>query len=164
MDCPREISGMSDHAHDDHEFHSHFKLYLTVFAALCGFTIISIVADLVHIPNRAALVGIVLAVAVCKALCVMLIFMHLKFERAWKYLLLAPTVILACTIPFALAPDIGFHYYTPTDPQIAEHEANEAAKKALAADGHAADGHGASEHGGGDQGGGGHAPKKETHH
>ena len=158
MECPREISGMSDHAHDDHEFHSHFKLYLTIFGALCGFTVISIVADLVHIPNRAALVGIVLAVAVCKALCVMLIFMHLKFERAWKYLLLAPTVILACTIPFALAPDVGFHYYTPTDPQIIEYEAREAARKA-----NAADGHGGGEHGG-EHGGSEHAPPKETHH
>ncbi len=154
---------MSDHAHDDHEFHSHFKLYLGIFAGLCGFTILSILADVVTIPYKAK-VGVVLAVATCKALCVMLIFMHLKFERAWKYLLLAPTIILACTIPFALAPDVGFHYYTPTDPQIAEHEANEAAKKAGAAGGHAADGHGGSDHGGGDHGGDGHAPKKETHH
>jgi caa(3)-type oxidase subunit IV len=139
---------MSDHAHDDHEFHSHFKIYFGIFLALCGFTAISVVADWVHIPNRAALVGIVLAVAVCKALCVMLVFMHLKFERAWKYLLLAPTVILACTIPFALAPDIMWHYYTPTDPQIAEYEAREAAKAEGAAGGH----------------GGGHAPQNAAHH
>lgn len=112
---------MSDHDHDS-EFHSHGKLYFSIFLALCGFTIISIAADLVHIPNRAALVGIVLAVAVCKALCVMLIFMHLKFERAWKYMLLAPTLILACTIPFALAPDVGFHYYTVDVPQLYEYE------------------------------------------
>ncbi len=118
-----------------------------IFAALCVFTLISIVADVIHIPNRALLVGIVLAVAVCKALCVLLIFMHLKFERAWKYLLLAPTLILACTIPFALTPDIGLHYYTPTAPQIYEYEAQQAA-------------------GGGHGGGHGdtHAPEKETHH
>lgn len=121
---------MSDHDHGgvhEHEHHSHGQLYFTVFAALCGFTLISIAADLVHIPNRALLVGIVLSVAVCKALSVMLIFMHLKFERAWKYLLLAPTLILACTIPFALAPDIGMHYYTQTAPQIREYEAQQAA-------------------------------------
>jgi len=134
---------MSDH---EHEYHSHGKLYFTIFAALCVFTIISIVADVIHIPNRALLVGIVLAVAVCKALCVLLIFMHLKFERAWKYLLLAPTLILACTIPFALTPDIGLHYYTPTAPQIYEHEAQQAAG------------------GGHDAHGGAHAPEKESHH
>jgi hypothetical protein len=53
----------------------------------------------------------------------MMVFMHLKFERAWKYLLLAPTLILACTIPFALAPDIAFHYYTQDAPQVYEFEA-----------------------------------------
>ncbi len=141
---------MSDH-HD--EYHSHGKLYLSVFLALCGFTAISIVADLVHIPNRALLVGIVLAVAVCKALCVMLIFMHLKFERAWKYLLLAPTFILACTIPFALAPDVGMHYYTVSVPQLAEFEAQQAQKGGHG--GHGAD-HGAKggekAHGGTDHG------------
>lgn len=141
---------MSDH-HD--EYHSHGKLYLSVFLALCGFTAISIVADLVHIPNRALLVGIVLAVAVCKALCVMLIFMHLKFERAWKYLLLAPTFILACTIPFALAPDVGMHYYTVSVPQLAEYEAQQAQKGGHG--GHGAD-HGAKggekAHGGADHG------------
>ncbi len=141
---------MSDHSHEaghQHEYHSHGKLYFMIFAALCVFTLISIVADVIHIPNRALLVGIVLAVAVCKALCVLLIFMHLKFERAWKYLLLAPTLILACTIPFALTPDIGLHYYTPTAPQIYEYEAQQAA-------------------GGGHGGGHGdtHAPEKETHH
>lgn len=138
---------MSDHSHEaghQHEYHSHGKLYFMIFAALCVFTLISIVADVIHIPNRALLVGIVLAVAVCKALCVLLIFMHLKFERAWKYLLLAPTLILACTIPFALTPDIGLHYYTPTAPQIYEYEAQQAA---------GGGGHGDT-----------HAPEKETHH
>lgn len=136
---------MSDPTHDashDGEFHSHGKLYFSIFLALCVFTGISIAADLFHIPNKALLIGIVFAVAVCKALCVMLIFMHLKFERAWKYLLLAPTFILAATIPFALTPDIGTHYYVPTAPQIAEHEAQEAAKAA----GHG-DSHGHGDHG-----------------
>jgi hypothetical protein len=66
----------------------------------------------------------------------MTIFMHLKFERAWKYLLLAPTFILAATIPFALTPDVGSSYYTPTAPQIAEYEAQQAAKAAGKHDDH----------------------------
>jgi cytochrome c oxidase subunit 4 len=144
---------MSDHAHDgshDHEYHSHGKLYFSIFIALCALTLVSIAADLIHIPNRALLVGIVFAVAVSKALCVMLIFMHLKFERAWKYMLLAPTLILASTIPFALTPDIGTHYYVQTAPQIREFEAQKAAGAAGAGShGHGAD-HGAehkAEHG-----------------
>jgi cytochrome c oxidase subunit 4 len=59
----------------------------------------------------------VLAVAVAKAQFVMRYFMHLKFEGAWKYVLLLPTAILACGLPLALAPDIGLHYYTPDTPQ-----------------------------------------------
>ena len=131
---------LSEQEHEyDYEFdpktghHSHGKVYFVVFCVLCVFTGLSIVADLVHIPSRIALVGIVLAVATCKALCVMMFFMHLKFESAWKYLLLAPTLILACTIPLALAPDVGMTYYTRDVPQVYEHEAQQAALK----DGHA---------------------------
>lgn len=133
---------MSDHGHDG-EFHSHGALYFKIFAALCVFTIISILADVFHgLVSKQVLIVVVLAVAACKALCVMLIFMHLKFERAWKYLLLAPTLILAATIPFALTPDVGSSYYTPTAPQISEYEAQEAAKAAGHHDGHG-DGHAA---------------------
>jgi cytochrome c oxidase subunit IV len=143
------------HGHDhesDHEtgHHSHGTLYLFVFLALCGFTGLSILADLVkpHDVDKTstiyrAICAAVLAVATCKALCVMLYFMHLKFERAWKYLLLAPTFILAFTIPFALAPDVGMHYYTVDVPQVHEYEARQAA-------------------GGGH--GGSHAPAKTEHH
>ena len=112
---------MSDHEH--HE--SHGGLYLMVFFALCGFTVISWVADLVHLPSRAMLVAIVLSVATAKALCVMMYFMHLKFERAWKYLLLAPTFVLAAGLMIGLLPDIGMHYYTVDVPQIHEFESEE---------------------------------------
>jgi len=129
---------MSDHdsshaADGGHEHHSHGRTYLLVFCALCVFTLMSIAADAFHIPNKNVLRAIILAVATSKALCVMMFFMHLKFEGAWKYLLLAPTFILACTIPFALAPDIGMSYYTRDVPQRYEYEAQSAAGQ----DGHA---------------------------
>lgn len=134
---------MSDHdsAHaaggvHEHEHHSHGKTYLMVFCALCVFTLMSILADAFHIPNKNVLRVIILTVATSKALCVMMYFMHLKFEGAWKYLLLAPTFILAFTIPFALAPDMGMSYYTRDVPQVYEQEAREA-RKAAEQDGHA---------------------------
>jgi cytochrome c oxidase subunit 4 len=107
---------MSDH-HD-----SHAKAYFAVFIALCCFTGLSVMADLVHLPSKAILGAIVLAVATAKALCVMMFFMHLKFERAWKYMLLAPTLILAAGLMTALIPDIGRHYYTVDSPQVHEFE------------------------------------------
>jgi cytochrome c oxidase subunit 4 len=113
---------MSDH--DDHA--SHGAAYFRVFCALCVFTGISVVADLVHLPNKYLLAAIVLAVAVAKALCVMMFFMHLKFERAWKYLLLGPTLILALALPVALRPDIGLHYYNLDVPQVRDYPEHEA--------------------------------------
>lgn len=111
---------MSDHEHQE----SHGGVYLVIFFVLCCLTAVSWVADLVHLPNRGLLVAIVLGVATAKALCVMMYFMHLKFERAWKYLLLAPTFVLAAGMMVALMPDIGMHYYTVDVPQVHEHEAD----------------------------------------
>lgn len=113
--------------HDEHT-HEHPK-YAVIFGVLCGFTMLSILADVVHLSQGVKIVA-VLSVATCKALCVMAWFMHLKFERGWKYVLLAPTTILALGLPLALLPDIGEHYYTQEVPQLddyAEHEARSAA-------------------------------------
>jgi cytochrome c oxidase subunit 4 len=110
---------MSDHDHE--EAHSHGATYLKVFIALCVFTVISVGADLLHFSSHTLLVAIVLPVATAKALCVMMYFMHLKFERAWKYLLLAPTIILALALPLSLRPDIGETYYVPDVQQLRDY-------------------------------------------
>jgi len=112
---------MSDEHHE-----SHFRTYVTIFFVLCIFTALSWIADLMHLANHNLLIVIVLAIASAKALCVMAVFMHLQFERAWKYLLLAPTLILASAIPFALAPDVGLHYYTVDVPQLHEYQKRQA--------------------------------------
>jgi len=106
-------------AHDDHG--SHHVNYLFVFLALCGFTALSVVFDgLAGMVPHAVVIVLVLAVAVAKALCVMMFFMHLKFEGNWKYVLLAPTTILAIGLPLALMPDISANYYISTAPQATE--------------------------------------------
>ena len=102
-------------AHDDHS--AHHVNYLAVFVALCVFTGLSVIFDLVSFSNHAITIVLVLAVAVAKALCVMMFFMHLKFEGNWKFVLLAPTTILAIGLPLSLLPDIGVAYYTPLAPQ-----------------------------------------------
>ncbi|MEX0726945.1 MAG: cytochrome C oxidase subunit IV family protein [Planctomycetaceae bacterium] len=122
---------MSDH-------HNSHVNYLAVFIALCVFTGISVLTDVIHIPNKAVLAVIVLAVASAKALCVMAFFMHLKFEGKWKYVLLAPTTILAIGLPLALLPDVGVHYYMIDVPQIeaGESESGHSAESAADADEH----------------------------
>lgn len=103
-------------AHDDHS--AHHVNYATIFFALCVFTALSVVFDVMSFENHLITIVLVLAVAVAKALCVMMFFMHLKFEGNWKYVLLAPTTILAIGLPLALLPDIGVAYYTSTAPQV----------------------------------------------
>lgn len=103
---------------NDPEEHSHGHVsYLIIFFALMIFTAISIVADLVHIPSQAVKIVIVMAVACAKATCVLLFFMHIKFEGNWKYILLAPTTILAIGLPIALMPDVATSYYIKDVPQ-----------------------------------------------
>ena len=97
--------------------HKHHVNYLLVFLALCVCTALSVIFDVVDIENKMVLIVLVLSIATAKALFVMSYFMHLKFEGRWKYVLLAPTVILAMGLPLALLPDIGVHYYISDAPQ-----------------------------------------------
>lgn len=100
-----------------HQHDTHHVNYFAIFIALCICTALSVVFDVLHLENRLVLIVLVLGVATAKALFVMTYFMHLKFEGRWKYVLLAPTTILALGIPLALLPDIGVHYYTVDVPQ-----------------------------------------------
>jgi cytochrome c oxidase subunit IV len=110
-----------EHGHEEH--HPHVN-YWVIFVILCVLTGVSALADkmcdwkLLH--KGVLLTFVVLAVACAKALFVMGYFMHLKFEGKWKFVLLAPTIILAMAIPAALMPDIGSHYYDYDVPQTRE--------------------------------------------
>lgn len=105
-------------AHSDGRAHdTHHVNYLAIFFVLCACTALSVIFDVVHLSKPITIV-LVMSVAITKALCVMMFFMHLKFEGNWKFVLLAPTTILAIGLPLALFPDIGASYYTPTAPQV----------------------------------------------
>jgi cytochrome c oxidase subunit 4 len=107
---------VTEHAHEAN--HPHVN-YWMIFIILCVLTVISWLAD--EIGNKGlVLTFVVLAVATAKALFVMGYFMHLKFEGPWKFVLLAPTMVLAMAIPAALMPDIGSHYYDFEAPQLAD--------------------------------------------
>ncbi len=127
-----------DTEHDDHS-HGHVS-YIAVFLALCIFTGISVLADIVTLPNAGVKAVVVMAVAVAKATCVMLFFMHLKFEGNWKYILLAPTTILAIGLPIALMPDVATSYYISDVPQKHDYE------EFMAHHGHHDEEHGEGEH------------------
>jgi len=50
---------------------------------------------------------IMIAVSCCKALLVMLFFMHLIWEANWKYVLTVPASIMSLFLMLMLVPDIG---------------------------------------------------------
>lgn len=111
----------SQHETGAHEEHHPHVNYMAVFGALCALTVASVIADSIGGVIGKVLVGlIVLVVASFKAMFVMLYFMHLKFEGKWKFVLLAPTMVLALAIIAALTPDIGLHYYDVQVPQNKE--------------------------------------------
>jgi cytochrome c oxidase subunit 4 len=106
-----------DHGHQEAQ-HPHVN-YWAIFGALCLLTVASVIADLMGGTMGKVVLGlVVLTVACFKAMFVMLYFMHLKFEGKWKFVLLAPTTILALAIIAALMPDIGTHYYDVRVPQL----------------------------------------------
>jgi cytochrome c oxidase subunit 4 len=112
---------------------------MSIFFILCLLTVASVIADVAGGTIGKLLVGlIVLVVASLKAMYVMMYFMHLKFEGAWKWVLLAPTVILALAVPAALAPDIAFKYYDPQNPQQKAYREQQALEKAAQAAAHPA--------------------------
>lgn len=96
---------------------SHKVNYTGIFYLLCVCTAASYAADLGKSTLGSLMIGIVMGVACIKAAFVLLYFMHIKFETAWKYILLAPTIVLAAALPLALSPDVGFHYYMVQVPQ-----------------------------------------------
>jgi cytochrome c oxidase subunit 4 len=127
MSDPHQVSHHAEHAAADADTaahdpasHSHVN-YWAIFGALCILTAVSWIADeLKGSMGAVLLVLVVLTVASFKAMFVMLYFMHLKFEGKWKFVLLAPTTVLALAIVAGLMPDIGSHYYEVQVPQLHE--------------------------------------------
>src|SRR5688572_94870 len=80
------------HAHDAHHAHDNspeairkeMRKYLTVFAALAGLTIITVIIARCHLPTWQA-VSLALLVATIKASLVAAVFMHLISERKLVY-------------------------------------------------------------------------------
>lgn len=137
---------------DEHNDHPHVP-YWRIFGYLCIFTVASVIADVMDLKamyNIYVLSAVVLLISCFKASYVMRYFMHLKFEGGWKYVILLPTVVLALAIPFALASDIGIHYYDVEVPQqntLLEKEIEQIAKEKAEAEHHHGDE--PAEHGGG---------------
>lgn len=104
----------ANHAHDlhGHDTHGHGGLgkYIAVFVALCALTTASFFTYSSYWPWQAQpAVGriFMMAVSTTKAMLVILFFMHLLWEKSWKYVLTIPAAIMCVFLFLALVPDIG---------------------------------------------------------
>jgi cytochrome c oxidase subunit 4 len=98
----------ADH-HDGEHGHGGLSKYLAVGAALGVLTAISFAAGSSETIMSTPQLGwtIMIAVSCCKALLVMLFFMHLIWEANWKYVLTIPASIMSLFLMLMLVPDIG---------------------------------------------------------
>ena len=82
------------------------QVYLVVFGALCVFTLVSFLINVIFGIGSHTGMAIIMAVAVCKATLVAMFFMHLKFEWMKLYFLIVPVLILGVVMMLVLLPDI----------------------------------------------------------
>lgn len=105
---------MSDHAHA-HEHHGPATIgpYVSVAVALTAFTLVSFVVNgMVTGGSLTPFNGflLILGAAVCKALLVCVVFMHLRWDWSKVYFMIVPALILAPFLMLALLPDIVLYW------------------------------------------------------
>ena len=92
---------------------SNTKVFLFVFLMLCVLTALSFwVANSYLMENKVVGWVAMMMVSVAKAMLVILFFMHLWWERAWKYILTIPALFMGLLLVLLLVPDVGYRYLT----------------------------------------------------
>jgi cytochrome c oxidase subunit 4 len=84
------------------------RLYVAIFGWLIGLTVLEVSVVLLGWP-AAAIVTLLVATALAKALLIALYFMHLKFDRRVVWLLPGIPVLLALLFVAMLFPDLVWH-------------------------------------------------------
>ncbi len=82
--------------------------YLTIYGWLLGLTVLEVAVVMAGWP-QGAMVVLLIATALAKALLIALYFMHLKFDRPTVWLLPGIPVALGVAFVLALFPDVVFH-------------------------------------------------------
>jgi cytochrome c oxidase subunit IV len=105
--------------------------FVVVFLMLCGLTALSFwISRSYLMDHRLAGWAAMIAVSISKALLVGMFFMHLLWERHWKYALTIPAMIMSTLLVLLLVPDIGFrygHYSRERSESAAEQQSEEVA-------------------------------------
>ena len=82
--------------------------YLAIYGWLIGLTALEVGVVLAGWP-QGAIVTLLVATALAKALLIALYFMHLKFDRPVVWLLPGIPVVIGIAFILALFPDVVFH-------------------------------------------------------
>src|SRR5215813_4829941 len=106
-------AGQDDH----HEGHISDNTFMKVFIGLMIFTAATFATNQI-LGSRAAGVAFVIigGIAICKALLVVLFFMHLKIDWKKVIVFIVPTMILAPLMVIVLWPDVVLAWRTVTGP------------------------------------------------
>lgn len=88
--------------------HPTARTYLAIYGWLIGLTVLEVGVVLAGWP-QGAIVTLLVATALAKALLIALYFMHLKFARPAVWLLPGVPVLLGVVFVLALFPDLVFH-------------------------------------------------------
>jgi len=88
--------------------HPTARTYLAIYGWLLGLTFLEVGVVVAGWP-QGAIVTILIATALAKALLIALYFMHLKFDHPGVWLLPGIPVALGLVFVLALFPDVVFH-------------------------------------------------------
>ena len=92
---------------------NHNGIFIAVFVMLCVLTGLSFwIANSHLMENKYVGWGSMMAVSAAKAMLVILFFMHLWWEKRWKYVLTVPALIMGVLLVMLLVPDVGFRTQT----------------------------------------------------
>lgn len=87
--------------------------FAMVFVMLLVLTAMSFwVANSYLMENRTTGWAAMMAISTAKALLVILFFMHLWWEKSWKYVLTVPVTIIGVVLVLLLIPDVGNRFAT----------------------------------------------------
>lgn len=110
MDSSQPHAASHGH-HDDQQHHHHhggLGKYGVVFLCLCGLTLCSFMTVTESWPLAKTPTWIfMMAVSTCKAMLVIMVFMHLFWEANWKYVLTIPAAMMSLFLVLMLIPDVG---------------------------------------------------------
>lgn len=94
---------------------SHRNVFIVVFLMLCALTALSFwIANSHLMENRLTGWLAMMTVSVAKAFLVITFFMHLWWEKRWKYVLTIPAILMGALLVILLIPDVADRVSTYT--------------------------------------------------